>query len=162
MNTDSEKYDQIVHLHDETTLSRDETVEECKKLFPGFNDIDVYDKIISSYEIEVYMDARGKGFAPEEAAHAAEISATVIKKALRGEGVTLEVFVRLMKAELFSHARLLNSLLNTLDKAESATAVSAATILLEKIAPLRYGKSAQPPDENERRPVEINFSVKED
>lgn len=158
-------YDTIIHLLEEAKLPRKDVVLETKKLFPDFNDVAIYDNVIDNYAIERYMDGRGKGLSIEESAHNAEISNLVLSKALFGGGVTLERFVELVKVELFARSKKINDLLNTIERAASNTDVNAAVLLLEKIAPDRYGKAVvtgltSKADDNNK--VTINFSVAED
>lgn len=138
-----QKYDRLIHLHEETNLPREEVVEATKKIFPEFNDIALYDKVVGGYEAEMYMQARGKGLSVEEAAHAAEVSYYVIQQALVGKGLTLESFVTIVKAELFAKAQLVNRLLSIIERSESGHEVNAAAMLLEKVDPRRYGKASQ-------------------
>lgn len=137
-----EKYDRLLHISEETGLHRAEVVLQAKELFPAFSDIAIYDKVLGGYEIETYSQARGKGLSIEESAHVAEISAYVVKQSLLGNGLSLEKFVALAKAELFSKAVTINRLLALVEKALNATETSAALALLEKIEPRRYGKNA--------------------
>jgi hypothetical protein len=158
-------YDRIVHLLEEAKLPRSEVVEQAKSMFPDFSDQNFYDKVIGPYEIEVYMDSRGKGLSVEESAHNAEISNFVLNQALQGQGLSLERFVALVKAELFAKSKLIINLLNVIEKAESNTEVNAATILLEKIAPERYGKAVSAVSDKtaiENTPVSISFTVREE
>lgn len=167
VDTTTEEYrangDKLIYMLEEAHFSRDEVVAEARKLFPAFNDVTFHDVVIGPYEIEVYKEARGKGLSIEEAAHVAEVSNYVVQRALIGEGVSLERFVELLKAELFSTPHMVSKLLGIIDKAESQTSVSAAALLLEKIAPNRYGKAAGLTTGKEKeKEVVLNFSVSDD
>lgn len=158
-----ERYDKLLHLADEVKMPREELIREAKKLFPDFTGIDVYDEVFSNYDIEVYMNSRALGLSPEDAAHSAEISNTVIVNALEGVGLTIERFLRLAKAELFAGAQLVTRLLSTIERAESAIQVNAAISLLEKIRPQEYGKAAGlVTEDTDGKPVQISFTVRED
>lgn len=155
-------YDKLIHLLTEAKLPHAEVKQQAKLLFPGFDGLPIYDEVIGSYEIERFADARGKGLSIEESAHAAEVSHFVMQRALKGEGLSLERFVELIKGELFAVSQLITKLLNVMETAESAAHVNAAAMLLEKVAPGRYGKgiamTATGKDEN-KQGVVLNFTV---
>jgi len=155
-------YDNLIHLLEEAKLPRKEVVGKAKELFPEFSDISLYDDVIDGYAVEKYRDARSKGLTVEEAAHTSEVSYHVISQALIGGGVSLESFLELAKAELFSKSQKINDLLNVIERAESSTDVNAAVMLLEKIAPERYGKAVGTSiagKTTDDKSVTINFSV---
>lgn len=160
-----DKYDRLLHLKSEANWHRDEVEAEARLLFPDFNGIDVYDSVLGAYEIECYQDARSKGLSVEESAHAAEVSNYVMTKALKGQGLSLDKFVELIKAELFARARMTTKLLGIIEKATSSTDVNAAAMLLEKISPDRYGKAVAltgRTNTEDNKEVILNFTVSND
>ena len=135
------KYDQLLHLANEVKLPRIELIAKARELFPKFTNTNIYDKVIGSYEIEVYMSARSMGLSIEDAAHSAELSNAAMSNALEGYGVSIEKFINIAKAELFAQSSLITKLLNVIERAADNTTVNAAIALLEKIAPQQYGKA---------------------
>lgn len=161
-NNNTLLYDEVIHVTCESTLSRDEQVRHVTRLFPHFNDIDIYDDFVGSYEIEKYMHARSMGMNAEQSAHAAELSTKLINNVLIGIGVTLETFINIAKAEVFAQSTMISSLLSAVHMANSNTEVNAALQLLEKIAPEKYGKNSHLMKDEKGNNVLINFSVREE
>lgn len=157
-----EKYDTLLHYATEVKLPYAELIEKAKDLFPKFSNTAIYDEVIGSYEIEVYMQGRSMGLSVEDAAYSAELTHTTMKHALEGYGVSIEKFTHLIKAELFAESTMVRKLLTIVEKAENNTSVNAAIALLEKIAPQKYGKGvglAANQKDSEGKPVVLNFSL---
>ena len=117
--------------------------KEIEALFPvlAYHETH-YDKYITEYVLELYVYYRSLGLSMQEVAYELEMSSFLLSKLLHGEGLSLEVFVSLAQAELFSMAKLKGKLLKQLDIAGERGRIKASVALLEKIYPEQYSPKA--------------------
>lgn len=115
-------------------------VQRVVDLFPSFDPTlseGPYDLAIDDIFIEDYAEIRAVGLSAREAAHAAGISSALIDKLLQGEGLSLDRFVELAKAELFAEAEFKKTHFKNLKDA-AAIEWRASIALLEKLFPEDY------------------------
>ncbi len=110
------------------------------KLFPMFTDNPIYDKVITTTILTMYAQGRGVGLDVEEAAHAADMTTILINKMLQGENISLELFITLIKTELFVLGHTKRTQLATMALAGAADDAKSAQATLENVFPKLYGK----------------------
>lgn len=139
-----EKYDLLIHTVKESNLSNSAKLQEVSKLFPKFNVKDKHnDGLLTDYILEAYAYARSLGLSIDDAANAINITGTLIKKLMEGEGLSLEKFVALVEAEMYAAAEMKLKHLKKLDtSSDSSDGIKASISFLEKIYPDIYGPRA--------------------
>jgi hypothetical protein len=139
-----EKYDLLIHTVKESNLSNSAKLQEVSKLFPKFNVKEKHnDGLLTDYILEAYAYARSLGLSIDDSANAINITGTLIKKLMEGEGLSLEKFVALVEAEMYAAAEMKLKHLKKLDtSSDSSDGIKASISFLEKIYPDIYGPRA--------------------
>jgi len=134
----SQRYDLLLHILMESPLTREERLESVGTLFPKFNadpTANVFEEFVTEYVLEVYGYYRSLGMPISEAAHAAEVSETLMARVMEGEGISLDTLLHIAKAELFMGAELKGKHLKQLDNSKDK---GSTVTFLEKIYPKEY------------------------
>ena len=142
----------------EVQIHRDEQLNHMMELFPSFTNEPLYDKLLSTPILLMYAEGRGVGLSPHEAAHAADMSTMLVDKILRGEGISLEKFIELIKVELHSIAHTKRLQLSTIVVAGATGNEKAAQSALENVFPTEYGKHIIV-DATEEEEIHMTYSV---
>lgn len=139
-----EKYDLLIHTVKESNLSNSAKLQEVSKLFPKFNGKDKHnDGLLTDYILEAYAYARSLGLSIDDSANAINITGTLIKKLMEGEGLSLGKFVALVESEMYAAAEMKLKHLKKLDtSSDSSDGIKASISFLEKIYPDIYGPRA--------------------
>lgn len=139
-----EKYDLLIHTVKESNLSNSAKLQEVSKLFPKFNVKDKHnDGLLTDYILEAYAYARSLGLSIDDSANAINITGTLIKKLMEGEGLSLGKFVALVESEMYAAAEMKLKHLKKLDtSSDSSDGIKASISFLEKIYPDIYGPRA--------------------
>lgn len=137
---DEERYDKLLFIVDEFGESK-QAIADIQKLFPKFDPKNnTNDSKLSDFVIEQYAYSRSLGMDVAQAAYAAELSNIFIESCLEGYKLSLEVFLKLVKAERFAAAKMRREQLTILTQAAKDGDTKAAVTLMEKVWPKIYAK----------------------
>ena len=148
-----QKYDLLVHIIEESDLSNEEQLKGIINLFPKFiPGKSLNDKYVTDMIIEEYSYARSLGLSIQDSAHTASVSSSLMHKVLDGEGLSLNRFLALVKAELYAEALSKKKHLTNLSDVSDEKNYKASIAFLEKIYPKQYGAKLQIEDVTEDKP----------
>lgn len=106
----SDIYDKLLHIAKERhDLTEAQVFNKAKELFPNLsqNEEDhYYEKYINETVIDTYSYYRSCGNSIRTSAHSLELSETLLKEALVGKGLSFNMFVELVSAEMFATAEM--------------------------------------------------------
>ena len=142
--TQEQRYDLLLHIVRESSLSKSEKLKGIKELFPSFDakGATPYVAFITDYVLEEYAYARSLGLSVTHSAYSAHVSSTILHEALQGIKVSLDVFVKLAEAELYGQAEMKRKHLAKLDVSSEEGNYKSTIAFLEKIYPKEYGQKA--------------------
>lgn len=123
---DFSKFDQLIHIVTEADLPIKEQVKQTKLLFPDFGKHENFDEYLPASKLDMYRYHRGLGLPVAEVANSIGITATMLQKVFRGEGVSLETLLTLAKAETFGLAESKAKHMTILEKGPSTTFLEKA------------------------------------
>lgn len=148
------KFDQLIHIVEESDLDAKTVLDKVIELFPGFDpNSDCYnDKHLSDYNLDLYYYNRSLGLPVVEVANSINLSATLLSKLFNGERVSLNKLVSLAQAETFALSGMKATHLAELEKTDG---LNANVTFLEKAFSAQYG---------DRKQIDINsgFGAKDD
>ena len=140
-----DKLDYLIYIARESNLSDERKVVELQKMFPALcvEGEGAYDKYVTDSFLTQYSYNRSLGLTVSDTAYTVGRSATLLNKLLKGEGLSIVNFVRLVNAELTARAEGKQRILRTLeDNVTTLKSTTAAIALLEKAFPTEYGREA--------------------
>lgn len=124
-------------------MSPEEALERVQGLFPTFDPNNaVYESKITALFLDIYECNRGLGLSIDECAAQLEISGNLMVRLLHGEGLSLETFVKVARAERSAVSHFKKTHLQNIDEyatSDDKNAWKASVALLEKVLPAQYG-----------------------
>jgi hypothetical protein len=132
------RFDELLHYTRESGLAPVQITPLVQELFPDFDPgLTVFhnDKYIEDYQLSIYARNRALGLSPVEAGQQCKITATLMGKLFKGEGLSLERLEAFAEAELFSASKLKAEHLDKLDKSKEK---GASALFLEKVFAEQY------------------------
>lgn len=143
MSTLQENLDLLIYFTQEAPLSPEEALERVQGLFPLFDPMNaIYASKVTPLFLDIYECNRGLGLTIDECAAQLEISGNLLVRLLHGEGLDIEAFAKLAKAERtaiseFKRTHLDN--INNYATTDEKQGWKASVALLEKVLPSQYG-----------------------
>lgn len=127
------RFDELIHYTQESGLPEEQVLGLVKDLFPGFDpDLTEFhnDRFLTAANLAKYEYYRSIGLSVIECGQCINLSATLMAKLFKGEGLSLERLIDLAEAELFSVAKIKAKHLKNLDNSKER---NASVTFLEKV-----------------------------